>query len=43
MLIDNLTLGDDCQTAGGAVVIHDVESGDMVAGVPAVTKKKVSR
>jgi sugar O-acyltransferase (sialic acid O-acetyltransferase NeuD family) len=40
-VIDNIRLGDGSQTAGGAVVISDVSTGVMVAGVPAVEKKRI--
>lgn len=42
-IIDNINVGDGSQTAGGAVVIKDVIPEILVAGVPAVEKKRLSR
>lgn len=40
-VIENLVLGESCMVAGGAAVIRDVESFTLVAGVPAVVKKRL--
>ncbi len=40
-VIENLVLGEDCMVAAGAAVIHDVEPKTLVAGVPAVVKKRL--
>jgi len=39
-VIEHLTLGEYCYVAGGAAVIRDVPPGMLVAGVPAVVKKR---
>lgn len=39
-IIPSVYLGKGCVVAAGAVVTRDVDPGDMVAGVPAVRKKK---
>jgi UDP-3-O-[3-hydroxymyristoyl] glucosamine N-acyltransferase len=42
-LKDNIKIGNNVLIAAGAVVIHDVQDGDIVAGVPAKSiKEKVS-
>jgi UDP-3-O-[3-hydroxymyristoyl] glucosamine N-acyltransferase len=42
-LKDNIKVGNNVLIAAGAVVIHDVQDGDIVAGVPAKSiKEKVS-
>jgi sugar O-acyltransferase (sialic acid O-acetyltransferase NeuD family) len=40
-VIENLVLGEDCMVAAGAAVIQDVEPKTLVAGVPAVVKKRI--
>lgn len=40
-IIDSRQLGDGCQTAAGSVVTGDVGQSELVAGVPAVVKKKL--
>jgi sugar O-acyltransferase (sialic acid O-acetyltransferase NeuD family) len=39
-VIEGLTLGEYCYVGAGAAVIRDVPPGVLVAGVPAVVKKK---
>ena len=34
-ILGGVTIGDECVIVANAVVIHDVESGSIVAGVPA--------
>ncbi|HXK78057.1 MAG TPA: DapH/DapD/GlmU-related protein, partial [Oscillospiraceae bacterium] len=38
-----VTVGDDAVIASGAVVIHDVPAGALVAGVPAEVKKTIGK
>ncbi len=38
-----VTIGDDAVIASGAVVIHDVPAGTLVAGVPAEVKKTIGK
>lgn len=40
-VIENLVLGEGCMVAAGAAVIRDVEPGTLVAGVPAVPRKRI--
>jgi len=42
-VIDRVKIGDNVQTAAGSVIIKDVSSNVMVAGVPAIEKKKLSQ
>ncbi|MBI3771286.1 MAG: acetyltransferase [Gammaproteobacteria bacterium] len=41
VLNQNISIGDNSIVASGAVVIHDVPPNTMVAGIPAVTKKRL--
>lgn len=41
--IDGVRLGNNVQTAAGAVITRDVPSDCLVAGVPAVMKKKLKK
>ena len=41
MLVAPVTVGDDAATAAGSVVIEDVPTGSLVAGVPAKVKKSL--
>ena len=43
MILAGVTIGNDVIIAAGSVVISDVPSGSLVAGVPAVVKKKLNR
>ncbi len=43
MVINGCTIGEEALVAAGAVVTQDVEPLTMVAGVPAVAKKKLER
>lgn len=43
VVIEKLTLGAECYVAGGSVVIGPVPGGVLVAGVPAVEKRRLSR
>lgn len=40
-ILPGVTIGNYCVVAAGSVVTKDVPSGSMVAGVPAVLKKKL--
>ena len=40
-ILPGVTIGDYCVVAAGSVVTKDIPSGTMVAGVPAVYKKKL--
>jgi sugar O-acyltransferase (sialic acid O-acetyltransferase NeuD family) len=42
-VLEDLTIGEYAYVAGGATVIRDVEAGKLVAGVPAVVKKRSPR
>lgn len=42
-VVEDLTIGEYAYVAGGAMVIRDVEPGTLVAGVPAVVKKRSPR
>jgi sugar O-acyltransferase (sialic acid O-acetyltransferase NeuD family) len=42
-VLEDLTIGEYAYVAAGAVVIRDVEPGTLVAGVPAVVKKRSPR
>jgi sugar O-acyltransferase (sialic acid O-acetyltransferase NeuD family) len=42
-ILENLSIGEGSYVAGGAVVIKDVPARMLVAGVPAVEKKRVDR
>lgn len=39
IILGNVTIGDGAVIAAGAVVLHDVPAGSMVAGNPAVLKR----
>src|SRR5688572_1639330 len=43
MLVAPVTVGDGAVTAAGSVVIEDVPENSLVAGVPAVVKKKLKK
>jgi sugar O-acyltransferase (sialic acid O-acetyltransferase NeuD family) len=38
--VDGIVIGDDARTAAGAVITREVPAGVMVAGVPAVIKRR---
>lgn len=40
-VIDGIKIGDNVQTAAGAVIVKDVPSNVLVAGVPAIIKKEL--
>lgn len=40
---NQLTVGENAFVGMGAVVIHDVKDNTVVAGLPAVEKRKVTR
>jgi acetyltransferase-like isoleucine patch superfamily enzyme len=42
-ILENLTIGEGSYVAGGAVVLKDVAPRMLVAGVPAVEKKRIDR
>jgi sugar O-acyltransferase (sialic acid O-acetyltransferase NeuD family) len=42
-ILENLTVGEGSYVAAGALVLKDVPAGVLVAGVPAVEKKRIDR
>ena len=38
-----IKIGDNSTIGAGSVVLHDVDEGDVVAGVPAKSIKKINR
>jgi sugar O-acyltransferase (sialic acid O-acetyltransferase NeuD family) len=42
-ILENLVIGEGSYVAAGAVVLKDVPAGMLVAGVPAVEKKRIDR
>jgi 2,3,4,5-tetrahydropyridine-2-carboxylate N-succinyltransferase/tetrahydrodipicolinate N-acetyltransferase len=40
-VIEERIIGEGAFVAAGAVVVNDVEAGSLVAGVPAVFKKRI--
>ena len=42
-ILENVTIGEGSYVAGGAVVLKDVPARTLVAGVPAVEKKRIDR
>lgn len=42
IILDGVTIGKGCVVAAGSLVRHDIEADCLVAGVPAVVKRKLA-